>query len=179
MSTEISSMQEITVPLMNANLQSESQPAFAEIGYAELVANLSFYYKQLCDFTTTPAIILYDDLASLRRRAVVSAEITSPGFNRYQLQLRLAADLMRLGRRKEGFNVLKGLEERLMESRNPARNKCYVLWSALLRAVAGDKQGAFALASQVSAQATDLTLDTKVVSFFSQLDHSLLGAIQD
>jgi hypothetical protein len=166
MATELNATEEITVPLAIVRKMAVSQPLFSEMDYAELVSHLEHYTNQLDAFMTTPATINCADLAALRRRAV-GPEAGSGTYNRFQAQLRLAADLLRLGRRTEGFGVLQELEKRLLEAEKRPENLGYLLWASMLRAAAGDRQGAFKMASQLSSQATDLNLDTRVVTFFA------------
>jgi hypothetical protein len=167
MATELYATEEITIPLAIIRRMAVSQPLFTEMNYAELVAHLDHYSQQLYAFMTTPAVINYADLAALRRRAV-GPKAGSGTYNRFQTQLRLAADLLRLGRRTEGYGLLHDLERRLTETEKQPGNLGYLLWSALLRSAAGDKEGAFKVASQLSSQATDLNLDTRVVTFFAK-----------
>jgi len=170
MSIDTYATQEITVPLAIVRKMTVSQPLFTEMNYSELVAHLDHYYNQLCSFMTTPAAINYSDLAALRRRAV-GPEAGSGTYNRFQTQLRLAADLLRLGRRTEGYSLLQELERRLLEVQREGEkqpeNLGYLLWAALLHSAVGDKEGAFKLASQLSSQATDLNLDTRVITYFA------------
>ncbi len=165
MTAELSHAQEITVPLGLLNRQNPHQPNFAEMSYAEMVNNLSHHFKQLAALMTTPAVIRCEELASLRRRTI-SPEIGTLTNNRFQVQLRLAADLLRLGRRQEGFGLLKTIEDRLTADPKQLGGLSNLLWIALLRATAGDKQGAFRVVSLVTAQSTDMALDSRVVNFF-------------
>ena len=142
-----------------------NRPAFSEMSYGDLAGQLGYYYKELAAFMTTPAIVRYSDLAGLRQRAI-SPDLTNPSFNRYQAQLQLAAELLRLGRRREGFLLLQTAADRLLQWEDQASSLCFLVWIALLRATANDPQGAFLLACQVSAQLTQPTFDNVVAQFF-------------
>lgn len=166
MATELYRTEDITVPLALVRRMAVSQPLFSEMNYAELVAHLDHYNNQLYTFMKTPAVINCADLAVLRRRAI-GPEAGSPTYNRFQSQLQLVADFLRLGRRTEGFHVLQELERRLLEAEKRPETLGYLVWAALLRSAAGDKQGAFNLASQLSYQANDLNLDTRLITYFA------------
>jgi hypothetical protein len=159
-------------PTLTANfkpmLLADTRPAFVEASYAELVGRLDQHYRELVAFMTTPAVVRYSDLAGLRQRAI-SPDLINPSTNRCRAQLHLAADLLRLGRRREGFGLLQDLEDRLLKWEDRPRSLCYLLWIALLRATAGDRQGAFYLAFQITAQVTSPALDNTVAQFFRAL----------
>ena len=75
-----------------------------------MVNNLERYYNELKAFITRPGVVRYDELVMLRRRAA-QADLGSTSFSRFQSQLRLAVELLRLGRRAEGFALLTQIEE--------------------------------------------------------------------
>ncbi len=157
--------QEVTVPLLGRVAGLDNRPTFQESNYEEMVGRLSDLYLELRQFMNTPAVVRYDDLVSLRRRAG-GPDATSHHVNRIQTQLRLAADLLRLGRRHEADLFLSDLENRLLNWENRLRSQEYLLWTALLRAASGDKQAAFSLAVQLCTQGTDPVLDRQILSFF-------------
>jgi hypothetical protein len=165
MTATYSHTEEITVPLALLNRITNQSPTFDKMSYAEMVADLDSQYQQLRVFMSTPASISYGELAALRRRAV-GPETANAINHRFQPQLKLATDLLRLGRRTEGLALLKSMEDRVFADENRRDNLCYVVWAAMLRVIIGDKQGAFNLASQITFQATDATLDTRVLNFF-------------
>lgn len=175
MRTEINHTNELTIPLTISGVELDNRPSFAQADYAEMVRELRNNYLRLRTFMTTPAIVRYDELASLRRRSV-NPDLSNPSYNRYQAPLRLAADLLRLGRREEGLLILKEMEERLQEWQNPTRSLCFLLWIAIMRAAAGERQSAFYLALQVASHATDSKLDNSVISFFRTV-RTPVGAI--
>ena len=146
--------------------------AFNEIKYGTMVNDLEIHFHEIKDFMTTPAVVSYDELATLRRRAV-SPDL---GTNRYQSQIHLAVDLLRLGRRNEGLNLLKEQEQRLLEWQNVERSRCYLLWIALVTAAIGNAQAAFFLSLQVAESDKDSFASDQVVSFFRSI-HSPQSAI--
>lgn len=146
----------------------DTPPSFAEMSYAEMVGNLELYYQQLISLLTAPGIIRYEQLALLRRR-VISPDMYNPQHNRLQAQMRLATELLRLGRRTEALNLLKEIENRLLQWEKPNRSMCYLLWIALIRVGAGYTRQAFELAMEISANSDDSELDERLVRFFQRL----------
>jgi hypothetical protein len=148
---------------------SQAIPAdFSELGYAEMVTNLSAFYHDLRGVLAAPGYISFDELSQLRRR-VISPEITNPNFNRYQIKLRLATEMLRLGRRQEAYAIMSEIQDKLLLWEKPLRSACYLVWTALLLAATGKTYEAFEVALEVSANSLDNLLDVQLVNFFQGL----------
>src|SRR5689334_8179562 len=85
---------------------------FGATTLSEMVSGLARYQTILKSIMSTPSVIHYDELVLLRRRAA-QADLSTTSFGRAQSQLRLAVDLLRLGRRSESFRLLAQIEEHL------------------------------------------------------------------
>ncbi len=146
----------------------ETRPSFRLMSYEDLTGNLSYYYYQLKTFLVTPSVVHYNELAEMRRK--VTRSVTGePIYNLDLIQLRLAADLLRLGRRQEAFGIMNQMEASLLEWDDPSRSLCYLLWIALLKAASNDQQSAYYLAFQIASHNTSPTLDGAVANFFNSL----------
>ncbi|HEX2911873.1 MAG TPA: hypothetical protein VH186_13780 [Chloroflexia bacterium] len=171
MLAEFQAAEEQTLALNLQGFKETYEPTFIELNYQQMIPFLGNYYLCLQRYMKKPSIVRYDELARLRRYAI-SPDITNPHYNRYQSQLALACNMLRLGRRQEGLGILSEIESRLTMWGNPNRSRCYLLWIALLKAVVGDKQGAFQLAMQIASHGSNPELDHIILSFFRSLRHS-------
>lgn len=146
--------------------------AFREVPLSEMVSNLERYYNELKAFITRPGVVRYDELVMLRRRAA-QADLGSTSFSRFQSQLRLAVELLRLGRRAEGFALLTQIEERLpvLPKAEDMRSVAvvYGLWLALVRAAVGNTTAALESAQRLVATSPDSVMSTAILTFFHNL----------
>jgi hypothetical protein len=156
-------------PAANYMAISQAVPAdFSELSYAEMVTHLRAFYHNLQMVLTAPGYISFDELSQLRRR-VISPEITNPNFNRYQIQLRLATEMLRLGRRQEAYGIMNAVQDKLLLWERPLRSTCYLVWTALLLAATGKTDEAFEVVLEVSANSLESHLDGGLVNFFQGL----------
>ncbi|MEI6046241.1 MAG: hypothetical protein WCS37_17980 [Chloroflexota bacterium] len=147
---------------------------FSTIPLIEMVNGLNRYYAMLKTFLVTPGVIRYEDLVQLRRRAAQVDFGTAP-FGRFQAQLRLAIELIRLGRRSEGFKLLSQVEERLpilseaQETQSTAI--VYGLWLALVKASSGNLPAAFETMQRLIVLIPDQAIGAKLVTFFQGINN--------
>jgi hypothetical protein len=158
---------DITNPTTNSPVLN-----FREVSLPEMVDNLERYYNELRSFINRPGIIRHDELVLLRRRAA-QADIGSTFFNRFQAQLRLAVELMRLGRRAEGFLVLSQIEQRIAASAESKEMQpvtvVYGLWLALMQAAVGNTYQAFEAAQRLASTIPDSVMSGVMLAFFRNL----------
>lgn len=149
--------------------------AFREVALSEMVNNLERYYNELKAFITRPGVVRHDELVLLRRRAV-QADLGSTSFSRFQSQLRLAVELLRLGRRAEGFALLTQIEERLpvLPQAGDMQSVAvvYGLWLALVRAAVGSTSVALESAQRLAATSPDSVMSAAILTFFRNLYQS-------
>src|SRR4051794_38582228 len=152
---------QVTSPLINV-----PGVAFREVPLGEMVNNLERYYNELKAFITRPGVVRYDELVMLRRRAA-QADLASTSFSRFQSQLRLAVELLRLGRRAEGFALLTQIEERLpvLPRAEDMRSVAvvYGLWLALVRAAVGNTDVAHESAQRLAGISPDSVISTAIL----------------
>lgn len=160
-----------------ANEAYSNFPTFAELNYSDMLANLEGYYYQLKNALCAPGIVRYEELALLRRR-VINPDLQN---NRLQVQMRLATELLRLGRRTEALNLLKETELRLLQWEKPSRSLCYSLWIALILTAAGYVKEGYELATEISAKAPENNVSERLARFFQnfQVQKNGLNTAED
>lgn len=159
-----------TIVFRNNQNQSTRTAAFSnyqtlfltrELNHCSLIREINSLeqnYFELKKYLKTPAVIRYTDLAQLRRQA------SSPAISRqWQTQLRLAVELLRLGRREEVCWLLNAIERRLTYSSEQVM--IFRLWLAVIKVAAGDTAGALTTAQQIIATVDDLH-GQQVMCFF-------------
>jgi hypothetical protein len=142
---------------------------FSTTSLTEMVNGLDRYYAMLKALMVTPGVIHYDELVLLRRRAAQANLATAP-FGRFQAQLRLAVELMRMGRRSEGFKLLSQIEEKLpflSESEEVQSTAIiYGLWLSLVWAAAGNLDVALEFVQRLVVIAPDPAVGANLITFF-------------
>jgi hypothetical protein len=133
------------------------------------IKNLEQNYYQLKNYISTPAILHYDELAQLRRQA------SNPAVSRqWRLQMCLAVELLRLGRREEAFWILNSIEQR-MEINNE-QSAVYTLWVAIIKAAAGDYNSAYITAQRL-VNVFENQQGRTVLSFFRNIFKSPANSV--
>ncbi len=164
-----------SVRLNNPNLNSLSV-LFTEAKLNEMARSLDRYYALLKTLMTTPAVIHHDELVLLRRRAA-QPDLGTTILAGSQAQLRLAVELLRLGRRAEGFALLNQIEERLPISASAEENEssilAYGLWLALLRASVGNTNAAHDLGHRLASASPDKATAEAIRSFFRKMNQTM------
>jgi len=153
-------------------IDSPIRPDFNQKSLDEMLNRLDYHYASLMDYMITPAALKYDELVLLRRRAA-QPDSGSATFTRLQAQLRLAVELLRLGRRSEGYLLLAQIEERLapMARTDNTRSAAlvYRLWLALARAASGNTGIAQETALELARLCPDPKVGSRIVAFFCNL----------
>ncbi len=94
------------------------------------------------------------------------ADALSHNHNKIQTQLQLATNLLRLGRRTEGLELLERTEKQLGKNLSNPENLGQLLWAALIRDIIDQKQQAKEIALAVTFQSNDPASDRLVKDFF-------------
>jgi hypothetical protein len=140
-----------------------------EVSLIGEINRLEQNYYQLKRYVSTPAIMQYGELAQLRRHA------STPAVSRqWRTQMRLAVELLRLGRREEACWILNAIESRLVL--NNEQSAVYGLWLAILKATASDYNGAYATAQHIITL-LDNHYGRTVLSFFRSLAQNAAGIL--